>query len=145
MGLGITWLIGFVVGPICGGILAASGFIVAKNPNAQVLIDKLAPYKGAIGLGMLGLGVWNLLQAFRWGIGGLFGSLFGIGVLITILTLIVVGFLLGFGMIAKYAGGAAEKGAELQKKLIIAEVPLGFLSIGAGVFCLLFYLGILGG
>lgn len=140
--MGINWLIQFVVGPVLGGILAASGFIIAKNPNAKDLIDKIAPYKGFIGVGMLGLGAWNIVTNLG-NIGWFFSSISGIGAFITLCTMVVVGFLLGFGLIAKHAGGAAEKGAELQKKLIAVEVPLGFLSIGGGVFCLLIYLGII--
>ena len=146
MGFPVYFWATYVGVPLAAGILAASGFIVAKNPNAQQLIDKLAPYKGAIGLGALGSGVWNILfWVMNGGIGFLFSNLFGILLFVSFAIFILVGFLLGFGMIAKYAGGQAEKGAELQQKLIAFEVPIGFLSIGAGVYCALILLGIIGG
>src|SRR5574342_1182562 len=46
---------------IVGGILAASGFIISKKPNAKELIDKLVPYQGWVGVVMLGWGVWELI------------------------------------------------------------------------------------
>ena len=146
MGYPVWFWVTYVAVPVAAGILAAAGFIVAKNPNAQQLIDKLAPYKGSIGLGALGSGAYNI---FWWltgpGLGAMFGSLFGILLFVCFCIFVLVGFLLSFGMIAKYAGSAAEKGAELQRKLIAVEVPIGFLSIGAGVYCALILLGIIGG
>ena len=54
---------------IAGGILAASGLIIAKKPDAKQLIDKLMPYQAIIGVVLLALGILNLL---RW-IGSVFG------------------------------------------------------------------------
>ena len=48
---------------IIGGILAASGFIIKRSPNAQQLIDKLTPYQGWIGIVMFGWGVWETLHS----------------------------------------------------------------------------------
>jgi hypothetical protein len=138
MGFPVYFWVTYVAIPIAAGILAASGFIVAKNPNAQQLIDKLTPYKGFIGIGALGSGVWNIINGLSW----MFSSLMGMILFASFCVFVLVGFLLGFGMIAKYAGGAAEKGAAMQKKLIMFEVPIGFLSIGAGVYCMLILLGI---
>src|SRR5689334_7973462 len=45
------------------GILAASGFIIKRMPNAQSLIDKIAPYQGWIGIVMFGWGIWETLHS----------------------------------------------------------------------------------
>ena len=138
------WWITYVFAPLVGGIIAASGFIIAKNPNAKELIDKVMPYKAIVGAIMLGTGILNLIQFVLPNLGTMFTSpIFGLGVMLIVAAELLVGFLLSFGLIAKYMGGAAEKGANLQKKLIAVEVPLGFLSIAAGVFGLLITLGIL--
>src|SRR4051812_39359815 len=90
---------------IAGGILAASGLIIARKPNARQLIDKLTPYQGWIGTVM-----------FFWGIYELFAVVTNLGVLKLAplhflfwagsgVADLVVGFLLGFGMITKYALG----------------------------------------
>src|SRR3990172_11436487 len=128
------WYLEYIVAPIVGGILAASGFIVAKKPDAKELIDKLAPYQGTIGVVLLALGVWNSI-AFLPHAADFIKILpfFGIAAVITIVAELLLGFLLGFGLVAKYIGrgsqAATEKGAQLQKKLVGIQVPVGFLGI----------------
>jgi hypothetical protein len=132
---------------IVGGILAASGFIIAKKPNAKELIDKLVPYQGWVGVVMLGWGVWELI-----------GSITGMALLSTfpiywtfwLLTAISdlgVGMILGFGMVSKWTmsgnPAALEKGQALRAKLVKFQVPLGFLAIIMGFLYILFSLGIL--
>ena len=81
---------------IAGSILAISGLIIAKKPDAKALIDKLSPYQAVIGVAMLATGIWWLLRfgsalmdvfkvnlifaAAIWGVIGvsiLLGALFG--------------------------------------------------------------------
>ena len=121
---------------IIGGILAASGFIIKRSPNAQQLIDKLAPYQGWIGLCMFGWGVWEVLH-----------SVLGIALLSShplnwvLWTLsgvadLLVGFLLGFGLITHYALGknpaAMARGQQIRSKLVSIQAPLGALAIVMG-------------
>lgn len=137
------WLVWFVVFPIVGGIIAASAFIVAKKPDAKELLGKLAPYQGFIGVAMFADGIYNALDIpdFIKMIGTL--PFIAISCLITIFSLLVVGFLLGFALIAKWIpgeGAAEQKGAALQQKLAVYSAPLGFVSIIAGVLMLVLYL-----
>jgi hypothetical protein len=131
---------------IAGGILAASGLIVAKKPNAKELIDKLVPFQVIIGVALLGLGVVSLL----WWVGhGLLtlvthGSFFGVTVLAGIVTSILLGFMFGMPQIAKWMPGQQEKGMELSKQLAPFQGILGLVGIGAGLLMLLFRFGILG-
>ena len=125
-----------------GGVLAASGFIIKKKPNAQEIINKIAPYQGWIGIVMFGWGVWEILAAVRttewlsngWALYWSFWLLSGVADLL-------VGFILGFGLISTYVfrGNAAaiEKGEQVRMKLLGYQVPLGFLAIVMGVLYIL--------
>jgi hypothetical protein len=120
---------------IVGGILAASGFIIKRAPNAQQLIDKLAPYQGWIGVVMFGWGIWETLHCvlglsllsthpLQW----VFWTLSGVADLL-------VGFLLGFGLITHYAfksPAALEKGHRIKATLVNVQAPLGALAVVMG-------------
>ena len=127
---------------IVGGILAASGFIIKRNPNAQSLIDKLAPYQGWIGMVMFFWGVWDTLHAVL-GVSLLashaliwaFWMLSGVADLL-------VGFLLGFGLITHYALSknpqAMAKGQRIRSTLMGIQAPLGLLAIVMGSLYIVF-------
>jgi hypothetical protein len=127
---------------IAGGILAASGFIIKRSPNAQQLIDKLAPYQGWIGMVMFGWGVWETLHSvlgmsllgshpLQW----VFWMLSGVADLL-------VGFLLGFGLITHYALSKNEtamaRGQQIRSKLVAIQAPLGALAVVMGVLYIAF-------
>ena len=121
---------------ICAGILAASAFIIAKKPDAKELIDKLTPYEGWIGM-----------LTFFWGVWEIIGSVTGIGMLgefplrwafwlsVGVADLLV-GFILGFKLISKYAlsknEAALARGQELRGKLTKFQIPIGFFAILMG-------------
>ncbi len=121
---------------ICGGILAASGFIIKRSPNAQSLIDKLAPYQGWIGLVMFGWGLWDTIR----GVLGI--SLLATHPLTWIFWMcsaaadLLVGFLLGFGLITHYAlsknPAAMQKGQRIKSTLVGIQAPLGLFAIVMG-------------
>ncbi|HEU4731931.1 MAG TPA: hypothetical protein VFT22_28745, partial [Kofleriaceae bacterium] len=114
---------------ITGGILAVSGLIVAKQPNAKEVIDKLVPYQAIIGVAMLGFGLVNLLRT----LGVLFtwiriSPLFGVAWLAVLVVSILLGFLFGMSQLAKWmpgTGAAEQKGMELVQKLAPYQVILG--------------------
>jgi len=117
---------------ILGGIIAASSLIVAKKPNAQELIDKIAPYQGWIGVVLL-----------IWSIQGLLASIaaFSIIALATSAIMFIVGFLLAYGLLSKYLleknEEAKEKGQQLRLKLVKYQVPAGVVLIVLGVLSIL--------
>jgi hypothetical protein len=125
---------------IAGGLLAASNLIVSRMANAQVVIDKLTPYQGWIGIVMFFWGIWETISAVT-GIGLLAVApltwVFWLGVAIADL---VVGFLLGFGLITKYALSknetAMEKGAQIRAKLAPLSGVFGIFAIVMGVLYL---------
>src|SRR5215468_594073 len=97
-----------IIALLAGGILAASGFIVAKKPNARELIDKLVPFQVLIGVAMLGLGVVNLLWQLAHGFIASLGanaSLYALTVFAMIGVSILLGFLFGLPQITKWMQG----------------------------------------
>ena len=121
---------------IAGGILAASALIIARKPSAKDLIEKLTPYQGWIGIVMFFWGVWELFGALRH------ISLIGSRPLLwTFWTLtgvadLVVGFLLGFGLLTKWALGKNEvtkkRGEALRMKLAAYQGVFGLLAVCMG-------------
>ncbi|HET7503837.1 MAG TPA: hypothetical protein VFK02_22605 [Kofleriaceae bacterium] len=122
---------------IVGGILAASNLIIARKPNAKDLIDKLTPYQGWIGIVLFFWGVWGTL--------GTLGAISWLSVrpllwvfwLASDLADLVVGFLLGFGLITKYALGknvaAQARGQQIRARLAPYQGTFGLLAIAMGV------------
>ena len=133
---------------IVGGILAVSGLIVAKKPDAKDLIDKLVPYQAIIGIALLALGIVNLV---RWLGNHVFtllsvAPLFGLTVLAMIFTSILLGFMFGMPQIAKWLpgeGGAEQKGMELSKKLAPYQVIIGLIGLASALLMLLYRFSIL--
>jgi hypothetical protein len=122
---------------ICGGILAASNLIIAKKPNAKDLIDKLTPYQGWIGIVMFFWGVWETIDVLthinfiaHWPLRWTFWAGQAVADLL-------VGFLLGFGLITKYALGknpaAERRGQQIRQKLAGYQGKLGLFAIAMGV------------
>ena len=126
------WMVTILV-LLAGGLLGASSIIIGKRPNAKQLIDKLVPYQGIIGVVML---VWGLRDVFQ-----LLRSLSVIGhvalwwlvFLVTALTELGLGFLLGYGLIVKYVLGshpqAVAKAEQVRVKLRAYQGPLGVTAI----------------
>jgi hypothetical protein len=128
---------------IAGGILAAAGLIIARKPDAKALIDKLTPYQGWIGLCMFGWGIHEVIGVLtnmgymKTAFGSwLFWALTGASDLL-------VGFLLGFGLIVKYALGknatALARGTQIRQKLAAYQGVFGVVSIVLGVVYIVLY------
>ena len=132
---------------IVGGILAISGLIVTKKPDAKAMIDKLVPYQAVIGVALLAVGLVNLLRTLSV----LFPliknfPLYGFAWLGVLVTSILLGFMFGMPQIAKWMpgdGGAEAKGMELSRKLAPYQVIIGLIGLGAALIYLLYYLRIL--
>jgi hypothetical protein len=132
---------------IVGSILAISGLIIAKKPDAKALIDKLSPYQALIGVAMLATGIWWLL---RWGrdlihafdLNALLAAcLWGV-----IGCSILLGALFGMPQIAKWIPGespAEQKALELSQKVAPYQVILGLIGLASALVYLLFRFNIL--
>jgi hypothetical protein len=128
---------------IAGGILAASGLIISKSPNAKDLINKMTPFQGFLGVGLLAFGVIELIRmldllpnAHR------LSPVFAIGLYGYLASLILIGFFLGMPQIAKWIPGenpAEQKAMDMQKKLAPYQAILGVVGIVSGVLMLYYY------
>jgi hypothetical protein len=121
---------------IAGGILAASSLIIARKPNAKDLIDKITPYQGWIGIVMFFWGIWAMFDCVTH-LGVLkVAPLFWTFWLVQGVADLFVGFLLGFGLLTKYALGknpaAERRGQAIREKLAGYQGKLGLFAIVMG-------------
>lgn len=131
---------------ILGGILAISGLIVAKKPDAKAMIEKLTPYQAGIGLALLVFGVYNVFHII------IAGHLFTIIKIVPVLALValvvviasvLLGLMFGMPMLARFSASGAAKGEEMAKKLAPFQTLIGLVGIIAGLVYILFVAGIL--
>lgn len=121
------------------GVLGAANLIVAKRSDAQGAISKLTPYQGWIGIIALLWGVWSLIRLLLH-LGSVMGSapIWGITGLLCCLVMILLGFLLGYPVIAQYVlsktEDARQKADQLRQKLIPFQAKLGLASIALGIW-----------
>lgn len=124
-----------------GGLIASSSVIIAKKPNAKELIDKITPFQGWIGVILAIWGLWGVISSLL-NIGDL-GLYWIIGLAVAVVEF-VVGFLLGYGLISKYAleknETAKEKGQALRLKLTKYQIPAGLILLALGVLSLVFFI-----
>lgn len=138
------------IGPfilLAGAILAVSGFIIAKKPEAKALIDKIVPYQGFIGVALLAWGIIDLLRNLSalkfmlklWPFGG---AIF----LAYIFASILLGVLLGIPQIVKWIPGessAEQKAMQVQQKVAGFSVLIGLIGGISAILVLLIAAGIL--
>ncbi len=122
---------------LAGGLLGAANLIVAKKPNAKDLIEKLTPYQGWIGVVLVLWGLWDLIGVVR-SLGVLSAApVWWVLYLLTAVTEVALGFLLGYGLISRYVLGsspqALEKGQQLRASLARYQGPLGLTAIGLAI------------
>lgn len=132
---------------IAAAILAVSGLIIARNPQAKELIDKLVPYQGFLGVGLLAWGIIDLLRMLssmsmlmdRWPLGGAI-------VMAAIVCEILLGFLFGMPLIAQWIPGqspAEEKALAVQQKIAGFSVLIGLVGMIAAIGWILITFGVL--
>jgi hypothetical protein len=121
---------------IAGGILAASALIVARKPNAKQLIEKLTPYQGWIGIVMFFWGVWGVFDCITHVSFLKLAPVFWSFWLASGVADLLVGFLLGFGLLTKYAlsksPGARARGEQLRARLVPYQATCGLFAIAMG-------------
>ncbi|MBN2378270.1 hypothetical protein JXM67_00490 [candidate division WOR-3 bacterium] len=123
------------------GVLAAYSLIVAKKPEAAKLLDKVTPYQGWIGIFTCLWGIWGIIWAII-SIGllglGLWGIIWWITLLAGSVLEAVLGFILGYALISKYALSkneeAKKKGEQVLAKLAPLSGTLGIIAIIFGVW-----------
>lgn len=143
MGRG-TFLIG-ALAVIVGSLIALSGFIIAKKPSSKQLFEKMAPYQGFLGVALLVLGIWGFLRTIgHWGdFLRYYPLLLALGIIACVISEVIIGFCLGFGVIAKWLpgeSGAEKKGLEIQRQLLGFSMPIGVVGLLSGVIVLYYFL-----
>lgn len=129
---------------ILAGLVAMSGLIAAKRPDARQVLDKLVPFQALIGVALLVVTIIALVTlpygAMVKGIAH--GAAFtGMLALIQVFVGILLGFLFGLPMLAKL-GGNPRKAQELAAKVAPFTVLLGMVAAAAGVFGILYAVGL---
>jgi hypothetical protein len=118
------------------GVLAASNLIIAKRPDAELLIGKVAPYQGWIGALSAAWGVVGLLRCVSH-IGLMsVAPVYWLSWLITSVLLGSLGLLLGVGVLKSFITNQKAQ-ANLDRvitKLAPFQGTLGLIAIGLGVW-----------
>ncbi|MDH4127289.1 MAG: hypothetical protein OEV44_00945 [Spirochaetota bacterium] len=120
------------------GILAVPSLIISRKPEAKETLDKIVPYQGYIGVGFCLWGIWTLIDSLiHIRVISIFPILW-ITWLAAGLLLAALGFILGYGLISKYALSkspeAQKKGDELLAKLAPIQGKLGIAAIILGIW-----------
>ena len=125
-------------------LIAVPSLILAKKPNAQELLDKVAPYQGWIGVVFCFYGVWNLIQLvflLGWLGEGADGIISWVTWFLYAVVQSTLGFILGYPLIVKHLLSKSEeakaKGAQLLEKLVPLQGKLGLLGLGVGVWVII--------
>lgn len=131
---------------IVAGILAASAFIISKAPDAKRLIDKVVPIQGFLGVALL---VWGVIDIIRIlpdmdaiNAVGKVHTFFPIAIWAGLACELVLGFLLGMPLIAKWLPGesaAEQRAVDVQKKIVPYQTIIGFVAIGTAILLLYYY------
>jgi len=121
------------------GLLAVPSLVLSKKPDAKKYFDKLAPIQGWFGVVFALWGIWGIISCII-NLGVLTSSpIWWITWLAVSIVTAVLGFILGYGLIQKYALSknekAAEKGEQVLKKLMPLQGTFGIIAIVLGIWC----------
>jgi hypothetical protein len=118
------------------GILGASSLIIARKPDAQALIAKLAPWQGWIGAVSALWGAWGVITFvlhLSWLTSvPVFWASFGMVAVV----MLALGLLLGVGVLKTFvrAPAATARLDQTITRLSPYQGTLGLISIGLGVW-----------
>jgi hypothetical protein len=118
------------------GVLAASNLIIAKKPDAEQLIGKIAPYQGWIGAISAVWGIFGILGCVR-AIGWMSAApVYWLSWLADSILLCCLGLLLGVGVFKSFIKNPTAQ-ANMDKliaKLAPFQGTLGLIAIGLGAW-----------
>lgn len=120
-------------------ILAVPSLVLAKRTDAKEVLAKIAPYQGWIGLAFCFWGVYGVIFSGVLGMGWMTSwPIYWATLLAGNIVQAVLGFLLGYGTIAKLVlsknAEAREKAALLLAKLAPHQGRLGLAGIAVGIW-----------
>jgi len=126
------------------GALAAISLVTKVVKDSEKVLNMIVPFQGIIGV-----------CAFIWGIWGVIYTILNLGwlgtwpiwwitQLATSLVELVIGFILGYGLISKYALSkneeAKKKGEEILSKLAGYQTMLGIIAMAIGAWYIIYIL-----
>jgi len=118
------------------GALGASNLIIARKPDAEEYLAKLAPYQGWIGAVSAFWGVWGIIQAVLWLSLLAAAPIFWITFTASAAVQFALGLLLGIGVLKTFIKHeeATQRLDRLVAKLAPKQGVLGLVAIGLGVW-----------
>ena len=142
------WIVS--VGLVAAGIISISNLILSKKPELKDKLEKLLPYSGYIGAGMLVCGIWGVIDGVvfsKWYTSYLTAGFKVFPVMqIALMAFppicIVLGALQGLPQIAKWTGKDLSNVEEMAKKLAPYQVPFGIAGIAVGFVIILLLVGV---
>lgn len=122
-----------IVALLLAATIALSAIIISKQPSAKELIDKLTPFQGFLGVGLLVLGIIDLIKVLpHLDMISKLPYLMSLAIYGSVASEVFLGFLLGMPLIAKWIPGdspAEQKALEMQQKIIPFQAILGGLAV----------------
>lgn len=129
-------MLGIIIS-LAGGIMAAASLIVKVKPNSKELIEKITPFQGVVGLVLLGWAIYSIIGLIRI----LTHGVFDVMSIATVAVMLIVGFLLSFGLLSKFlfskSKEAQAKGEAIRSKLAAYQGVLGLVLIGLSLWALI--------
>ena len=134
---------------VFGGIIAISGLIAAKEPNAAAILEKLVPFQGLIGIALFVLGIVYFFTVGPKQLGYMIKQNGFVGMIHVALIVIpiLMGFLYGMLLVASMIPGrtlSENKAVALAEKLGMYTMLLGMIAPGTAAAYILQVTGILG-
>ena len=124
------------------GLLAASGMVLRKRPDAARVLGQLIPIQGILGAV---LGIWSLVLAIR-----LFDMLIPFITVVVLIAFVatvvgvILGFVLAYVLLDTYVlnknATATQGGASMNSKVAAIQSPLGLAGIVFGIVYLILIL-----
>jgi hypothetical protein len=129
---------------LLGSIIALSGIIIAKSPNAKQMIDKLMPFQAVIGVAMVAFGVVGILHFYPYLSPNNFkaNAIKSAAILAMVGVSLLLGLLFGMPQFAKWFGNNPRV-SDMAQKVAPFQVLLGMVGIAACVVFLYYrFIGI---
>ena len=137
-----TWV--FLIALLAAGIFAILDLIKKQSKEAGEVLEKITPYAGYIGIGLIVFSIWNLFDVLR--VFGLFIQVLPLTTIVLLAGLIggvLLGIMQSLGLLKSWKILNEEAGTKVEGKLIPFRIPLGFIAIISSLYMIVF--GIVGG